>query len=327
MARNLLAERQLIKDLAPASRLDESSQQTKLSHFFQSPMPLDGHLTDHCSVGRTDSYKEFHMNEDSFLTPLSPKTSVIIMMTTMLAFGFWGGEDLARVVGYGYLPPVQQEQKSASLNGAMSGSYMDGDHVAIDGDYLVGFLAHNDPAIDQRVSLTASVPHWGPFVEKGHLIPATDHAPDVPVHVTGVLEEISKPYHFMIVDAANRHRVDPALVKAIIMAESAYDPRAISGEGAAGLMQLMPRTAEALGVEDAFNAEKNVDGGVRYLKQLLNEFNYDIELTLAAYNAGIGTVRRHQGIPPSMETQSYIKKVFFYYQYYKDQADRQTDDA
>ena len=147
------------------------------------------------------------------------------------------------------------------------------------------------------------------------------------IQISAVLGKRSKPYHPIILKAANRYEVDPALIKAIIMAESGYDPQAVSSQGATGLMQLMPKTAEALGVEDAFNPEHNVNAGVRYLKQLLDEFNDDIKLALAAYNAGSSAVRRHQGIPPIKATQYYVKRVFAYYLYYKNAAGRKTDSA
>jgi soluble lytic murein transglycosylase-like protein len=126
-------------------------------------------------------------------------------------------------------------------------------------------------------------------------------------------------FHPIIIRAANRHDVDPALVKAIIMAESGYNPNAISKKGAKGLMQLMPSTAEALGVEDVFNPEQNISGGVRYFKRLVNRFDGDVKLALAAYNAGSKKVRHYQGIPPYKSTQYYIKKVFKYYNLYKNQ--------
>jgi soluble lytic murein transglycosylase-like protein len=128
-----------------------------------------------------------------------------------------------------------------------------------------------------------------------------------------------KLFHPIILQEANRYEVDPALVKAIIMAESGYNPKAISKKGAKGLMQLMPSTAEALGVEDIFNPEQNISGGVRYFKQLVNRFDGDVTLALAAYNAGSRKVRHYQGIPPFKSTQCYIKKVFKYYDLYKDQ--------
>jgi len=126
-------------------------------------------------------------------------------------------------------------------------------------------------------------------------------------------------FHPIILQEASRHEVDPALVKAIIMAESGYNPNAISKKGAKGLMQLMPSTAQALGVEDAFNPEQNISGGVRYFKQLVNRFDGDVKLALAAYNAGSKKVRHYQGVPPYKATHYYIEKVFKYYELYKDQ--------
>ena len=126
-------------------------------------------------------------------------------------------------------------------------------------------------------------------------------------------------FYPLILQAANRHQLDPALIKAVIMAESRYNPNAISKKGAKGLMQLMPRTAEALGVKDGFNPEHNINAGVRYLKQLINQFNGDLKLALAAYNAGSRRVREFQGIPPIRATQEYIKKVLGYYRLYKKQ--------
>ena len=134
-------------------------------------------------------------------------------------------------------------------------------------------------------------------------------------------------YHLIILQTASRYQVEPALVKAIIMAESGYNPKAISKRGAKGLMQLMPGTAQALGVEDIFNPRQNISGGVRYFKQLVNQFNGDIELALAAYNAGSKNVRHYQGIPPFKATHYYIKKVFEYYQIYKNQMAGEVDRA
>ena len=116
---------------------------------------------------------------------------------------------------------------------------------------------------------------------------------------------------------ARRHQVDPAMVKAIIFVESSYNPRAISNKGARGLMQLMPRTANALGVEDSFHPEDNINGGVKYFKQLLDQFHGDIRLALAAYNAGASKVRKYGGIPPYKATRCYVEKVFKYYEQYK----------
>ena len=145
-----------------------------------------------------------------------------------------------------------------------------------------------------------------------------DRSADVVVSPT--LGKKSEPFHPIILRAANRHEVDPALVKAIIMVESRYNPHAISKQGAKGLMQLMPRTARSLGVVDSFNPEHNVNGGVKYLKQLLDEFDDNLKFALAAYNAGSSKVRRYRGIPPIKATQYYVNRVFEYYQYYKKQT-------
>ena len=132
-------------------------------------------------------------------------------------------------------------------------------------------------------------------------------------------------YHKLIIQTASRHKIDSALVKAIIMVESGYNPRAISKRGAKGLMQLMPETAEELNVKDIFNPHQNINGGVRYFKKLFDQFNGDIKLALAAYNAGSKNVRRFNGIPPFKITQHFIKKVLKYHQLYINQMTGEVD--
>jgi soluble lytic murein transglycosylase-like protein len=134
-------------------------------------------------------------------------------------------------------------------------------------------------------------------------------------------------FHPIILQEAKRYKIDPCLVKAIIMAESGYNPKAISKRGAKGLMQLMPSTAEALGVEDIFNPKQNISGGIRYFKQLVKKFDGNVKLALAAYNAGSQKVRHYQGIPPYKSTQFYIEKVFKYYELYKDQVAEKLNNA
>jgi soluble lytic murein transglycosylase-like protein len=121
-------------------------------------------------------------------------------------------------------------------------------------------------------------------------------------------------YDQIIRRAADKFKVDSALVKAIIKAESNFDHQAISRVGAQGLMQLMPATASSLQVEDAFHPEKNIEGGARYLRYLLNNYRGNLTLTLAAYNAGEKNVAKYNNnVPPFRETQNYIKRVLSYY--------------
>jgi soluble lytic murein transglycosylase-like protein len=134
------------------------------------------------------------------------------------------------------------------------------------------------------------------------------------------------PFHSLILQAAVVHNVEPALIKAVILAESNYNPKAVSKRGARGLMQLMPSTAAALGVDDLFDPEDNINGGVKYLRQLLDRFDNDVRLALAAYNAGSRHVRNYNGVPPFRATRLYIKKVFKYQALFEAEmsASRQT---
>lgn len=127
------------------------------------------------------------------------------------------------------------------------------------------------------------------------------------------------PFHNIVLQASQTYDVDPALIRAIIMAESSYNPQAVSHRGAQGLMQLMPTTAKWLGVEDSFNPEANIDAGVRYFKKLLDRFNGDIRLALAAYNAGSRYVHKYNGVPPFKATRIYIQKVLEYHQHYSNE--------
>ena len=120
---------------------------------------------------------------------------------------------------------------------------------------------------------------------------------------------VPKELESAIHDAARAHGVDPRLVAAVARRESAFNARAMSNKGACGIMQLMPATAQYLGVRNVFDPRENIFGGTRYLRTLLDTFNGDLDLTLAAYNAGPGAVEKHRGVPPYRETKAYVAAV------------------
>lgn len=131
------------------------------------------------------------------------------------------------------------------------------------------------------------------------------------VDVTTEFEAVpaKKAYEDIIQEAAKTYELDPALIRAVMQAESAFHPYIVSRAGAEGLMQLMPALADEMGVTDSFDPRENIMGGARYLKQLLDSHDGNIALTLASYNAGPGNVRRYGGVPPFKETRSYVKKI------------------
>jgi hypothetical protein len=126
-------------------------------------------------------------------------------------------------------------------------------------------------------------------------------------------------YDELITKAANKYNLDSALIKAVIKAESNFNHRAVSPVGAQGLMQLMPKTASSLNVDDSFHPQKNIDGGARYLRYLLNTYRGNLDLALAAYNAGEKAVAKYNyNIPPYRETQNYVRRVLSFYRSYSD---------
>ena len=144
-----------------------------------------------------------------------------------------------------------------------------------------------------------------------------------PDHAVRIRDDIL--FYVHIAEAAEKYNVDPALIQAIIMTESSFNPEAVSRRGAQGLMQLMPATAKSLGVSNSLDPGANIDGGVRYFRSLLDRFEGDVRLSLAAYNAGAGNVRAYGGIPPFRETQDYIKKIFHCLETYHNQL--QSEDT
>lgn len=147
-------------------------------------------------------------------------------------------------------------------------------------------------------------------LSNAHESRSSDHAaaPFVP----GAEPELL-PFDRIIHEAAGRHHVDADLILAVIIAESQLNPTARSKKGARGLMQLMPVTADALDVTDIYSPEENINAGVRHLRWLLDRFDGDLRMALAAYNAGVQNVLRHDGVPPFPETRAYVRRVMDFY--------------
>lgn len=143
------------------------------------------------------------------------------------------------------------------------------------------------------------------FAETLKVVPPTDFKYQIQEPINASKVDIQR----MVSSACEKHKVDPKLVMAVIQQESNFNQNAISKAGAQGLMQLMPATAKSLGVNNAFNPEENINGGVKYLKTLLDRFNGNKILALAAYNAGPNAVEKHNGIPPYKETQNYVRNI------------------
>jgi len=180
----------------------------------------------------------------------------------------------------------------------------------IDKDGVVHFAT--SPKADGRYSLYVKStdkrtkgPRFG-----GHATPPSDHS----------IERFTR-YDKWIRQAATLYQIPEELVRAVIMVESNYDPRAVSSAGAQGLMQLMPETATRMQVRDPFDPRENIFGGVRYLRILANLFNGDLDLTIASYNAGEGAVERKGGVPDYPETIDYVMRVRTYYNAYRSTKD------
>jgi len=143
----------------------------------------------------------------------------------------------------------------------------------------------------------------------GALLPTQKLKPTVDVSAEYIAIPASEAYDDIVQEAAALYDMDANLIHAVMQAESAFHPYAVSRAGAEGLMQLMPELSDEMGVSDAFDPRENIMGGARYLKRLLDYHNGNIDLALASYNAGPGNVSRYKGVPPFRETRNYVKTI------------------
>jgi soluble lytic murein transglycosylase-like protein len=165
-------------------------------------------------------------------------------------------------------------------------------------------LARIERIVDDEIVTAEVVAEVKKIVEEGGVFPArswrySDHSRPL----------FSSAYNEIIIEAAQKFDVDAALVSAVIKAESDYNPKIVSHKGARGLMQLMPATAKRFGVTNSFDVRQNIHGGTKYLRWLLNKFDGNADLAVAAYNAGEGNVMKYDGVPPFRETVNYINRI------------------
>jgi Transglycosylase SLT domain len=185
--------------------------------------------------------------------------------------------------------------------GAVTRLYLsdsDGGYIEIPTDQIERFEADNTP---QAPAFKASNP------EQSKLLNTTSVSPSLNVRAQRIVDRESLDQ--MVNGAGQRHQIDPDFINSVIRAESGFNNRAVSKKGAQGLMQLMPQTASHLGVVNSFDPNANVEGGTKYLRELLEKYNYDVPKALAAYNAGSRRVDQYHGVPPYFETQTYVAKI------------------
>jgi soluble lytic murein transglycosylase-like protein len=159
---------------------------------------------------------------------------------------------------------------------------------------------------------TSEIEHFEPAAEEANPAPPPALSPLVQTKVAAPTGFPGRPVtdlNQVVNEASGRYRLDPDLVNSVIKAESAFKVHAVSPKGAQGLMQLMPGTASQLGVPNAFDPQANVEGGTKYLRELLEKYNFDIVKALAAYNAGPRKVERFGGVPPYYETRAYVRRI------------------
>lgn len=207
---------------------------------------------------------------------------------------------------------VKQMQGSTSLVGGkgFGGDIYNSMYTEVLGDQLAGqgALGVTDMIYRQLMQQQGIEPY---SEEASETSPSLYQSPsaDLMAQMNANIGSSTAQFEALANDAAERYNLDPRLIRAVIRAESGWDSTAVSSAGAMGLMQLMPETATGLGVQDAFDAEQNIDGGARYLKQMLDRYDGELPVALAAYNAGPTAVDEHGGVPPFEETQEYVQKI------------------
>nr|WP_041450110.1 lytic transglycosylase domain-containing protein [Amphibacillus xylanus] len=181
--------------------------------------------------------------------------------------------------------PVNQTRSGLSFNHLFSQTLNQPTHISAQSAMSIREILHGRPSI---LAQTSSI-------------------------TTPVEANLSKDLNTIIKEAAQTYQIDEKLIRSVIKAESNFNQFAVSRAGAQGYMQLMPATARGLGVTNSFDARQNIFGGTKYLRQMLNRYNGNTSLALAAYNAGPGNVDKYNGIPPFRETQNYVRKVMEQY--------------
>jgi soluble lytic murein transglycosylase-like protein len=187
------------------------------------------------------------------------------------------------------------------------------------GQALYSYLDENGTRVFTNIAPTSPVADLKITGE----VPAPPPAP-APAPTPAPSNSKSEAYDSIIEKYASDYHLDPSLIKSIIATESGFNPKAVSPKGARGLMQLMPATAEQLGVSNSFDPEQNIQAGVKHLRSLMDSFNDDISLSLAAYNAGETRVQRLGKIPPIKETQNYVQSVTKLYEKSKSEPKQQA---